>query len=282
MRPLLVLALLAPLAARPAAAQTACRPPDNSNEAKVLATFDVPLAFGPLGAPARAAPGSVRIGVEGAYLPRLDSVTRTPTFCRPGKGPENTNLIFAVPRPRVAIGLPGGVLLEGSWLPPVRVSGVRPNIGSVSLARGFPVGAGALNVGLRVHASFGVVHAPITCPAAELQDATSECYQGTESDDRFHPDVFGGEGAIGWALAGGRFRPYLGGGINLLRPRFQVNFVNRFGALDDTRVEVNLTRGVVFGGATWAPLPGLGVAGEVYAAPADAVTGRLALSYTLR
>jgi hypothetical protein len=78
-------------------------------------------------------------------------------------------------------------------------------------------------------------------------------------------------------MMGGNLRPYLGGGYNRLEPRFQVNFTNRFGNVDSTRVEVNLNRGVVFGGATWQVLNRLTATTEVCAAPADAVTVRLAV-----
>jgi len=54
-----------------------------------------------------------------------------------------------------------------------------------------------------------------------------------------------------------------------------VNFTNQFGMLDSTRIELNLNRGVVFGGATWQLAERFGVTAEVYAAPADAVTARL-------
>jgi hypothetical protein len=54
-----------------------------------------------------------------------------------------------------------------------------------------------------------------------------------------------------------------------------VHFINQFGALDDRRVEVDLQRLAFFGGATWAATPRLQVIGELYAVPADAVTGRL-------
>jgi len=86
--------------------QAACRPPTSSNEAKILANFAVPLAFAPLAAPAPVRSGSLRVTLEGSYLPTLDAATRTPTICRPGKGPEDTDLLFAFPRPRVAVGLP--------------------------------------------------------------------------------------------------------------------------------------------------------------------------------
>jgi hypothetical protein len=273
--------LLAAAAAR-LAGQTVCTPPDNSNEAKVFANFGVPLAFGPLAAPEEARPGALRITLEGSYLPTLDAATRTPTICRPGKGPESTDFVFAVPRPRVAVGLPGGLLLEASWIPPVRVNGVKADVGSVALERAFPVGRTPMTAALRLHSTFGLVEAPITCDDAALADPTSECFQGTRSNDRYHPTIFGADGSIGWTLAGGRVRPYLGGGVNLLRPRFQVGFTNRFGSTDSTKVEVNLTRAVVFGGLTWQAGRGFGITGEVYSAPADAVTGRVGLSYAWR
>lgn len=282
MRWLVVASGLVVVAVAPLAGQTVCTPPDNSNEAKVLATFAVPLAFGPLAAPAPARPGAVRIILEGSYLPTLDAATRTPTICRPGKGPESTDFIFAIPRPRVAIGLPGGLLLEASWIPPVRVNGVKANVASIALGRGFAVGNGPMTAGIRLHTTFGLVEAPITCDDAALTDPASECFQGTRSNDKYHPTMFGAEGSLGWRLAGGRIRPYLGGGVNLLRPRFEVGFTNRFGSTDSTRVEVNLTRAVVFGGVMWQAGHGLGITGEVYSAPADAVTGRVGLSYAWR
>jgi hypothetical protein len=38
----------------------------------------------------------------------------------------------------------------------------------------------------------------------------------------------------------------------------------------------------VFGGLAWEAGRGFGITGEIYAAPADAVTGRIGLSYALR
>jgi hypothetical protein len=81
--------------------------------------------------------------------------------------------------------------------------------------------------------------------------------------------------AVGGTMAGGRLRPYGGAGYNRLQPRFQVNFTNRFGETDRRRVTVDLDRLVLFGGATWQLAGRLGLTGELYAAPADAITGRL-------
>lgn len=269
------LVLLASLAAAPAAAQEDCYPGPESNEAKTLAILSVPLAFGPARAPAPPAPGVVEVGLEVSAIPTVDSATRTPTICRPGKGPENTDLLFALFRPRVLLGLPGGMALELSWIPPIRVNGVKANLFGFALGKALGIGERA-TVGLRAHGTFGEIRAPVTCPEQALDDPDSACYGGTESDDRYQPNIFGGDVTAAIRLAGGTLRPYLGAGYNRLEPRFQVQFTNRAGELDDRKVIVDLDRGVVFGGLDWAASGRLAVTGEVYAAPADAVTGRIA------
>jgi len=274
--------LLLVLAPRMLAAQGDCFPPDDSNEAQLFAAFSVPLAFGPVESPRMPAPGGLRVGLEVTYLPDIDEEIRTPTICRPGKGPENTDLLFALARPRAELRLPGGVALEASWIPPLRVNQVRANLVAVAVQRAFAIGGGSTLLAIRLHGTFGLVRAPITCNDEALEDAASECFQGTRSDDKYHPNIFGAEGSLGWSLGGGRVRPFVGGGVNLLRPRFQVNFTNQFGQLDNRRVEVNLTQGVLFAGASWAAGPKLGLAGGIYASPGDAVTGRVMASYGIR
>ncbi len=255
-----------------AAAQGDCFPGPGSNEAKTLAIFAVPLAFSRGGAP-ELLPG-FRAGVELAYLPQVDEATATPTICRPGKGPENTDLFFAFPRPRIGLPLPFGLALQASWVPPVRVRGVKANLVGISVEKSFGQLDG-LVAALRAHATFGSVRAPITCGDEALEDPNSECFGGSRSDDRLQPNIAGIDIALGGSLAEGRLRPYGGVGYNRLKPRLQVNFTNSVGELDDRRVEVDLNRFVMFGGATWQATERLGVTGELYAAPADAITGRI-------
>ncbi|MDQ3137423.1 MAG: hypothetical protein M3Q93_07540 [Gemmatimonadota bacterium] len=273
---------LAAGSARTAHAQRLCRPTSDSHEAQLLAALAVPLAYGTVEAPAVPVPGAVRVALEVTYLPDVDEVIRTATQCRPGKGPEHTDLLFAFPRPRVMVGLPAGLLVEASWIPPVRLNGVQSHLVGLSVARGFVLGGRGSRLTLRAHSTFGRIRAAITCPDEELENTQSECFEGTRSDDRYHPTTFGAEGVLGWSLGEGRLRPFVGAGLNLLRPRFQVNFTDRFGTLDDTRVEVNLARGALFAGATWTVARGLGLSGEIYGAPGDAVTGRLLVSFALR
>jgi hypothetical protein len=255
-----------------ASAQVECFPGPRSNEAKTLATFAVPLAFSRGSAP-DLLPGFTA-GLELAYLPRLRDAEATPTICRPGKGPENTTLLFAIPRPRIGLPLPFGLSLQASWVPPIRVNGVKASLFGISVEKAFGRLDG-LVAAVRAHATFGSIRAPITCDDAGLRNPLSECFQGTRSDDRVSPNIMGVDLALGGSLAGGRLRPYGGAGYNRVQPRFQVNLTNQFGELDHTRVEVDLNRLVLFGGATWQVAQRLGLTGELYVAPSDAVTGRV-------
>jgi hypothetical protein len=258
----------------PGAAQGDCFPGPASNEAKTMAIFAVPLAFSRGNAPDLLS--GFQAGLELAYLPRVSDALATPTVCRPGKGPEHANLLFGVPRPRLGLPLPLGLALQVSWVPPVRVHGVKANLFGISLEKAFGRLDG-LVAAIRAHATFGSIRAPITCDDDALQDPASECFGGTRSDDRLRPNIMGLDFAVGSSLAGGRLRPYAGAGYNRLEPRFQVNFTNQFGQLDNRRVEVNLDRLTLFGGGTWEITQRLGLTGELYAAPADAITGRLVL-----
>jgi hypothetical protein len=128
-------ALVASALAVPLAAQSVCRPPASSNEAKTLATFSVPLAFGPATAP-EILPG-LRVGLEGTYLPKVDPATATPTICRPGEGPLNTDLLVcpAAPAHRAAAAVRARA--AGIVDPPVWVAGAKANLFGFSLGKSF-------------------------------------------------------------------------------------------------------------------------------------------------
>jgi hypothetical protein len=268
--PLIVAAFVA--LASSAAAQD-CYPAPGSNEAEVFAILSVPLAFSPAGMTGGLAPGAVRAGLELTAIPSIDTATATPLTCRPGKGPESANLMPLLPRPRVSIGLPGAFALEASWIPPLRVAGIKANLFGLALGRRFAAGR-SLELTIRGHATIGTVRAPITCDDDALQDSTSECFGGRRSDDAYKPNIFGAEVAV-TRLSDPRIRPYLGFGYNVLRPRFQVNFTNSAGDTDNSRVMVNLSRAVAFGGLTWFPRGRIAVSGELYVAPKDAFTARI-------
>jgi len=260
-----------------AAQSGVCHPGTGSNEAKTLAILSVPVVFSPGAPPGE--PSGITLGLEAARVPGVDAATATPTICRPGKGAENTGVLPALARPRLAVPLRHGLALEASWIPPIRVNGVKANLIGLALTQSVGHRDG-LNAAVRAHATFGSVNAPVTCDHDALADPVSECFDGTLSDDRFSPNIMGLDLSVGWAMAGGRLRPYLGSGYNRLEPRFQVNFTNQFGTVDRTRVAVNLDRVALFGGAAWQVTNRFAITGEVYAAVADAATGRVVIRRT--
>jgi hypothetical protein len=251
-------------------AQDICFAPKDSHEANTFAILSVPVTFSRAAAPGPA--HGISIGLEAASLPTVDRADATPTSCRPDKGPENTNPIPGIIRPRIAIAW-RELVFEASWIPPVRVDQVKANLVGLAIEHSHPLGRGWY-LGLRADAVLGSLHAPVTCPDAALADPSSECFGGTRSDDRWQPGTFGGEAVVGAGRA--RIHPYGGVGYTWLRPRFQVDFTNARDSTDHRQIEVNLERVAVFGGVTWE-LGSSSITGEAYATPEDAVSARIVL-----
>ncbi|MGH7524886.1 MAG: hypothetical protein ACREK8_11305 [Gemmatimonadales bacterium] len=258
--------VLAGAAALPA--QDVCVAPKDSHEANTFATLSVPVAF--TGARAPAAAHGIFLGLEVASLPSVGRANATPTACRPDKGPENTNPIPVLVRPRLALAM-HGLVFEVSWIPPVRINEVRANLVGLAIAHPHPLGGGCV-LCLRAHATLGSLRAPVTCPDAAIRDVTSQCFGGTRSDDRWQPGVFGAEAVIGAGRS--RIRPHFGVGYTWLRPRFEVDFTNAADSTDHRRVEVNLERVALFAGVTMQ-MGSSTVTAEAYSTPADAVTARV-------
>ncbi|HSC58701.1 MAG TPA: hypothetical protein VLC11_04010 [Gemmatimonadales bacterium] len=275
------LALTAITWTAPLAAQTDCtlgHLPYSSNEARLLRKFEAPLILSPGAAPAGLARGQVEVGVDVTYLPHIDSAVATPTYCRPGKPPENVNLIGAIPRPRIAIGLSPVLVLELSWIPPIRLNGVKADIFGLSLARRWQWGA-ARHLTARLHGTVGQVNATITCTAAQIQPSGPPQCAGlpAPSNDSYQPNNVGVDAAVDWRLHGGGLRPYVGAGYTVEMPRFRVDPNN---TLVNQRVEGNYTRPSLFGGLTWMAGATLGLSAEVYAVPGDLVTGRVGVRWS--
>lgn len=278
------------LASVPAQAQlnVTCRPDKGSNEAKLLAFFATPIAFSPGGIVEHLAPGRIRVGFEASYVPSPGKKIQQPEACYGVKKTENTNLSPVFPRPRVAIGLPGGVLLEGSYLPPITVADAEPNLGSIAIARPWRLSGdeehGSLSLLLRAHATLGRVRGSITCPkkALQTQDPSGACYGSEPSSDTYKPNMFGGEAALAKESGGGRWGGYVSSGVTWLRPRFQVGFQYEGAAFDDTKIEVDMTRFAAAAGAWYRVATAAAITGELYSVPTDATTFRLGGAYTFR
>jgi hypothetical protein len=192
------------------------------------------------------------------------------------------------PRPRVAVGLPGGFLIEGSYLPPIKVADAEPNLWSVALS--YPwrvqgnVDQGSMTVLLRGHGTIGRVRGAITCPEDKLQrdDPAGACYGSLQSWDTYKPHMYGGEIGLVKEGAAERWGAYALTGMTLLRPRFQVGFLYAGGAYDNTKIEVDMSRLAVGGGGWYRVGVTAALTAEVYSVPEDATTFRLGGAYTFR
>jgi len=284
----LMLILLAHWPTGPLAAQGDCtlgNLPDDSNEAEIFKIRGAATAFGRALAPSSLRPKGVLLMFEVTTLQEIDSATATPTYCRPGKPAENVNLMGVLPRPRVIFGIDDGMTVEASWIPPITVNDVKANVFGIAIARTIQSGAGVIS--LRAAATLGEIRAPITCTEEQIAEdpsapGASECAGGAEpSNDHYKPNSFSLDLAYGRDFLGGKLRPYVGGGVNFLRPRFQVEFVDQFDVLQDQKVEGNFTRPAVFGGASLRFGGGFAFTGEYYTDPGTAWTARVSAAYLL-
>ena len=258
-----------------------CKVDSKSNEGKLLAFYTAPIAYSMATAPEVMSPWSIRIGGEGEYLPKPDPAIERTGACFTQKS-EHTSLSPVFGRPRITIGGPFGFALEAAYLPPVTIARAKPNLFSfaVSHAHRFDIGpASGTTLSLRFHGTVGNVKGAITCRQSSLQttDPSAPCYGNSPSKDTFHPDMFGGEAAVGFAPGAGSLAWYAGAGANRIDPHFQVGFTDLNGNVDVTQVELRepLVRATVFGGVTAVLRDIFDVGAQVYSVPSDATLFRL-------
>jgi hypothetical protein len=262
----------------------ACRPPEGSNEALLLGYYAAPMVFSAQPA-ARLKPWAVRAGGDLTYIPQPNSSIQRTSLCFTPKE-ENTELSPVMPRPRVAVGLPMGFMFEGSYLPPLEVAGAKANLYSGALTYTYSMFARTglpIRAALRAHATGGSVKGSITCARKALQwlDKSQPCWGVSPSKDTFSPNIRGAEATLATALFNGRLGVYGGGGVNVLKPRFQVGFVDGEGIVDDTRVEVDLTRTAYFTGLDWRTRGMWSATAQLYVVPQDVALFRVGASATL-
>jgi hypothetical protein len=260
-----------------------CRPPHSSNEAKLLAFYSVPIVFSAETAALSPHAGSVRVSVEGAYVPGASATLQQTHFCYTGRA-EDTGLTSFFARPRIAISLPYGFGLEASYLPPVTVAGATPSLGSGGLWFTRAISSSVL-LTARFHATVGTVKGPITCPRSALQQANSQapCYGTRESTDEFRPDMTGVE-IIASTHRGSHDKLQFSAGIgmNQLYPRFKVGFSDLSGGTDRTQIAVNLSRLTALAGTTLRLSQRCDASAQLYSSFTDASTVRAMFGCLLR
>jgi hypothetical protein len=254
----------------------------SSNEGKLLAFYTAPIVFSMATAPEVLPPASIRLGGEGEYIPKPDQAIERTGACFTQKS-EHTSLSPVFGRPRITVGGPFGFALEAGYLPPVTIARATPNLFSYAISNShhfdFGPATSGTTLSLRFHGTLGNVKGAITCPRSSLQqsDPSAPCYGTTPSKDTFHPDMFGGEAAVGFAPGSGIVSWYAGAGANRIDPHFQVGFTDLSGNVDQTQVELRepLWRPTVFGGLTAVVRNIFDVGAQVYSVPSDATLFRL-------
>ena len=127
-----VSAVAAALAFGAGVAGAQCKVSSNSNEGKLLAFYSVPIVFSAATTPEVLAPGAIRLGFEGEYIPKPSAEIQKSGKCFTDKT-EHTSLSPVFGRPRLTIGLPGSMALEASYLPPIKIADAKPNLASAAL-----------------------------------------------------------------------------------------------------------------------------------------------------
>ena len=265
-------------------AQSTCTPKSSTNEAKLLAFFAGPLGFSAVPGVWTLGFGRIAVAGELAMLPKPpSSISHSSGACGFNKA-ENSDLAPVFPRPRVAIGLGRGIVVEASWLPPVTVMDATPKLSglAISWTSGATLPFASAHLTLRAHTTLGGVEGPITCPKKYLQTSSvsQPCYGSTPSDDRYEPNSTGVEAVAHATLT--KWGWHAGTGMNSLSSRLKVNFTDGRGFVDNNIVRISLTRFAVFGGVSYDALPKVSLSAQLYSVPSDATTGRLGVAWRLR
>lgn len=270
-------------------------------EAKLMLYYSSTVAFSPLGAPfgpdsepmvtagvianretmvVVVAPKGPRVeaSIELSYLPHLSAEQRTTGSDKP----EATNLAPVFARPRVAVRLPAGFALEGSWIPPVRVFDVKANLFAGAVSRSFALPA---HVRLVPRASVvsGRVEGPITCNRESMTTGSPAlatyfsriCYSN-DSRDYFEPRHISGELLLTRPALHGRLQPYVSAGARTERTRFDIGVIKPDGSRDPDQplLELKTTRAYGTAGTSWLGPAGTRLAAELYYAPGSVLTVR--------
>jgi hypothetical protein len=156
-----------------------------------------------LSIPEERTPGSVEIGIELGRIPQLSESERTVGFNGTKEEDFNKAPLFA--RPRLMIGLPWRTTLILSYLLPVRVFGLKPNLFAAALE--WPLArAGAWRFGARAYGQLGNVQGAFTCPDDVVEEPLGSeqnpfgCEE--QSTDRAYQRYLGLELSVARRVAG--------------------------------------------------------------------------------
>jgi len=232
-----------------------------------------------MGRPVARRAGEVELALELGWIPELTEEQQTVGFN--GTKFEDLNRTPVSPRPHLLVGIGWATTLDVTYVPPVEIAGLEPNLLAVGLERPF-VDRETWSLGLRVAGQLGDIQGDYTCtetdasypPGSEqnpfgceapssdtatLNYATVGIIGGTELGDSGRTSVHGGVYATYWDL------------------EFQVEAL-RFGNLDRNRLVTDGWTWSVAGGATFRLTDRVRLATELFYTPLDVRRDRTSTS----
>jgi len=183
-------------------------------------------------------PGSVEVGFEIDWIPYLGKAERRVGFN--GLKEEDLNKAPIFLRPLLTVGLPWKFAVTLSYLPPIEVFGIEPNLFAFAIERPL-YERQPWTFGIRAYGQIGEVEGAYTCPSdvAKYPPGSPQNPFGCEKESSDTATLrYGGielSGSYRFAQAGG-VAPYLSVAGNFLDTRFQVD-AQTFGFHDRRRVE---------------------------------------------
>ena len=185
--------------------------------------------FTGLGVPEAREPGSVEIGLEASSVPQLSEAERTVGFG--GTKAEDLNRSEVFGRPRILVGLPARFTLEASYVPPIDISGVEPELFAMAFSRPL-AGGDRARLGGRLVVQRGTFEGDFTCSRDEIESGPNPFDCERPSTDDMELDTVSLE-LTGSLEAGrdGRWRPYLTVAGHRMDLEFQVD--SRYAGLVD-------------------------------------------------
>lgn len=175
--------------------------------------------------PSSREPGSLEGGIELDWIPQLSKAKRRVGFN--GLKEEDLNKAPIFIRPHLTVGLPGRFSLTVSYLPPIRIFGIEPNLFAIAVERPL-YERKPWTFGARVYGQIGEVEGAFTCPTdvAKFPPGSPPNLFGCEKKSADTATLrYGGvelSGSYRIAQAGG-LTSYLAVAGNFLDTRFQVD-----------------------------------------------------------
>lgn len=206
-------------------------------EAWAMSYFTSVTLLSAFNAPHSREPGSIELGAELGWVPSQSDAQRR--VGSNGTKEEDLNKAPLFGRPRVTVGLPGRFALTLSYLPPIRIFGVKPNLFAFALERPL-YESDTWTFGVRMYGQIGDAEGAFTCPAEAAKfppgspenvygcdrrsrDKSTQAYGGLEFSGAYRIEQWGG------------LTPYLAVAGNFLDTQVRVD-ARTFGVEDRTRL----------------------------------------------